>query len=81
MWKAAVSSAQSARKKRYCRIMGWVFSHGVGRLAESGSAVLLKRLDADVLLRLDDEDSVAGGGVSGSTGDDGVAFSIRAQVR
>jgi hypothetical protein len=80
-WKDAVSIAQRARKKRYCRRMGWVERRFVGRV----EAVVEIEVDGKVVLlvlvavRLDTK---GGGGVSGSDGDDeGVAFSMRAQVR
>jgi hypothetical protein len=78
-WKEAVSIAQRARKKRYCRRMGWVERRLVGRVeveAIEGDKVLLLAL---VAVRLDGK---GGGGVRGRAGeDDGVAFSMRAQVR
>jgi hypothetical protein len=79
-WKEAVSIAQRARKKRYCRRMGWVERRLVGRFSVEGDAVddrVLLML-ALVAVRLDGN---GGGGVRGRAGDEGVAFSMRAQVR
>ena len=76
-WKEAVSIAQRARKKRYCRRMGWVERRFEGRIDPVGDdrVVLL----FVVAVRLDEK---GGGGARGSAGDDeGVAFSMRAQVR
>lgn len=75
MWKEAVSIAQRARKKRYCRRMGWVERRFVGRVAVVDDADVVVSL----VVRLDGN---GGGGVRGRAGDDeGVAFSMRAQVR
>jgi len=75
MWKEAVSIAQRARKKRYCRRMGWVERRFVGRVAVVDDADVVVSL----VVRLDGN---GGGGVRGRAGDDeGVAFSRRAQVR
>ena len=62
-WKEAVSIAQRARKKRYCRRMGWVERRFVGRVSvvevddrvallvlvvvELGVLLLLHRLETD----------------------------------
>ena len=80
MWKEAVSIAQRARKKRYCRRMGWVERRFVGRLAV---VVVVVDDDAHVVVSLVVRlDGNGGGGVRGRAGDDeGVAFSMRAQVR
>ena len=73
-WKDAVSIAQRARKKRYCRRMGCDAS------ALEGRSVLLfdAPVWAVVLVR---PEVKGGGGVNGRAGDEGVAFSIRAHVR
>jgi len=71
-WKEAVSRAQRARKKRYWRRMGWVERRFVG-LVEGGVVEVKVVLVVDVK---------GGGGVRGRAGEEeGVAFSIRAQVR
>ena len=86
-WKEAVSRAQRARKKRYCRRMGWVERRFVGGRVDDDDAggevegeekvALLVLLV--VAVRLDEK---GGGGARGSAGEDeGVAFSMRAQVR
>lgn len=78
-WKEAVSIAQRARKKRYCRRMGWVERRFVGRVEVVGFEDDKVALLALVVVRLDGK---GGGGVRGRAGEDeGVAFSMRAQVR
>jgi hypothetical protein len=72
-WKEAVSIAQRARKKRYCRRIGWEAS------AFEGLSVLFGAPDWEVALVR--PDVKGGGGVSGRAGDEGVAFSMRAHVR
>jgi len=77
-WKEAVSIAQRARKKRYWRRMGWVERRFVGRVdvVEFDGMVVFVLA---VAVRLDGK---GGGGVRGRAGEDeGVAFSMRAQVR
>ena len=78
-WKDAVSIVQRARKKRYCRRMGWVERRFVGRVEVVGFEDDKVALLALVVVRLDGK---GGGGVRGRAGEDeGVAFSMRAQVR
>jgi hypothetical protein len=74
-WKEAVSIAQRARKKRYCSRMGCDAS------AFEGLSVLLFGAPAWVVVALVRPEVKGGGGVNGSAGDEGVAFSIRAHVR
>lgn len=75
MWKDAVSMAQRRRKKRYWRRMGWE-ARREGEVAASGGdrGVLL-------LVGLLGVEGKGGGGESGRAGEEGVAFSMRAQVR
>lgn len=73
-WKEAVSIAQRARKKRYCSRMGWEAS------AFEGLSALLFDAPACAVALVRPEVK-GGGGVNGSAGDEGVAFSIRAHVR
>ena len=70
-WKLAVSRAQRRRKKRYCRRMGWwvrVLLFVGGPVSDAGVVALSPSA----------RDGRRGGGGSG---DEGVAFSMRAQVR
>ena len=83
-WKASVSAKQRKRKKRYCRMMGWVvrkFEKGVvelfvgsARRAEEPEAVSLEVRFVDALER-------SGKGAEFVVEEAPVAFSIRAQVR
>ena len=85
MWKLAVSSVHKARKNRYWTRIGWADSQPV--LAEAMS--LLSRpvrfCPAAVPFVSSVKDAgyggSGGGGDNGSAGEDGVAFSMRAQVR
>ena len=84
-WKASVSAKQRNRKKRYCRIIGWVVrkaEKGIlvvsedveSRREEVPEAVLFEfRLDEGVVERGSAEESVFEDGA--------VAFSMRAHVR
>lgn len=85
MWKLAVSSVHKARKKRYCRRIGWVESQP--ELADCPSV-----LDRPVRFcpaavpfvrsaSAEGNGGNGGGGDRGSAGEDGVAFSMRAHVR
>ena len=78
-WKEAVSSVQRTRKKIYCSKIGCAAS----RLEDW--AEVLRVMDVEfqgvlVLVPLSAGGN-GGGGDVGSGGEDGVAFSIRAQVR
>ena len=75
-WKEAVSIAQRARKKRYWRRMGWEAS-----ALEGLSGLLLFDGAPGWVVVLVRPEGKGGGGVSGRAGDEGVAFSMRAQVR
>ena len=78
-WKEAVSSVQRARKKMYCSKIGWE-----AKRLDDWTSVLMAKSEAFQL-----EDPLVpfglggngGGGEVGRGVDDGVAFSIRAQVR
>lgn len=76
-WKEAVSIAQRARKKRYWIRIGWVERRFVGRV-ECGVEVVVVVVVVVVLdvVRLDGKGGRGRAGV-----DEGVAFSMRAQVR
>jgi len=74
-WKDAVSRVQSARKKKYWRRMGCV----ARKLGSPWLPRVAFRLA--VLLLVEALPKLVGKGESGSDGDDGVAFSMRAHVR
>ena len=83
-WKETVSSVQRARKKKYCSRIGWVASHVCPRASAVWRESVALKTDAVPLVRLsmlDEKEGDGGGGIGGSAGEDGVAFSIRAQVR
>lgn len=78
-WKEAVSSVQRARKKMYWSRIGWE-----ARRLDDCTSVLMVKSEAFQLVvpfapfRLGGN---GGGGDVGRGGDDGVAFSMRAQVK
>ena len=74
-WKEAVSIAQRARKKRYWIRIGWVERMFVGRVEGGVEVVVVVVVVLDVV-RLDGKGGRGRAGV-----DEGVAFSMRAQVR
>jgi len=74
-WKEAVSIAQRARKKRYWIRIGWVERRFVGRVEGGVEVVVVVVVVLDVV-RLDGKGGRGRAGV-----DEGVAFSMRAQVR
>ena len=76
-WKETVSSVQRARKKMYCSKIGWV----ARKLGVVPAVADEFRPDAVPLARLLGLGGNGGGGESGRAGEDGVAFSMRAQVR
>ena len=79
MWNEAVSRVQSTRKKIYCSKIGCAAS----RLEDEVEMFGVMDVEFHGVLALVplSAGGKGGGGDVGSGGDDGVAFSIRAQVR
>ena len=78
-WKEAVSSVQRARKKMYCSRIGWE----ARRLDDCTSVFMVKSeaFQFEVPFVPFGLGGNGGGGDVGRGGADGVAFSMRAQVR